>query len=625
MKNSQFRRAAAWAVGASFMVFAFLCVTNADAAERVRKVAQAAVERAAESNPVSQPPKALLPDIVAEVNIEKITKEQLAAESLRIHGAEVLDRILNRALVLAECKRKQVFVTRTDVDAEIARLAKANRLSSDQFLEIVKNDSGMTPAQYAEDVIWPRLALKALVAGDIEVTPEEIEREYLKAYGPSVGMQMIVCKTKEEADRVYEKVKAAPDTFGETAKNESTDLPTASNKGRMQPIRHFTMPDKELEDRFFAMNPGDLTEVIGPYGPNGEFMIFRCENKYDSVVPPETIAQIKESLKNNAVNGKLKGAAVALFEKLGKEAKVVNVLNDPEMAKQYPNVAAMVNGQPVYLDAVVEKCLELYSRQDLEMLIHFTLIKQECKKVMVDVTDQEIDTEIWIRAQETTMPKADGSPNVEEYLKKELAAYQVPLEVYRKNYIWPALAVKKLSEPLIQITDEDRQKEFSAHFGERVQCLGIVLRDERLAREVWQKARTLPAKEGRSPEEVFAELASQYSIEPGSREMRGRINPINRSGDMPEVEEEAFNLKPGELSSVIQVNAQTYVILLCQEKLAAQDVKFEDVKEEIEKSVRAKKEMAAADQYYRQLLERSAINNLLSGQKFDPRAAREGK
>lgn len=624
MKNRRFSLPVCGCVGVVFAFFAVFSL-QADGAEPVTKVAQAAVEQVAADSPVRQPAKTLLPDIVAEVNGEKITKEQLSAESLRIHGAEVLDRILNRALVLAECKRKQVYVTRADVDAEIARLAKANRLSSEQFLEIVKNDNGMTPTQYAEDVIWPRLALKALVAGQIEVTPDEIEREYLKTYGPAVGMQMIVCKTKEDADRICAQVKGAPETFGETAKNESTDLASASNKGRMQPIRHHTMPDPKLEEQFFAMNPGDITDVIGPYGPNNEFMIFKCENKYDSVVPQDKIDQIKESLKNNAANGKLKQAAVALFEKLGREAKVVNIFSNPDMAKQYPNVAAMVNGQPVYLDAVVEKCLELYARQDLEMLIHFTLIRQECKKVQIEVTDQEIDTEIWIRAQETTMPKADGTPNVEEYLKKELAAYQVPLDVYKKNYIEPALAVKKLSEPLVKITDEDRKKEFDANFGEKVQCLGIVLRDERLAREVWQKARTLPAKENRTLDEVFGDLAAQYSIEPGSREMRGRINPINRSGDMPEVEEEAFNLKPGELSSVIQVNAQTYVILLCQEKLPAQDVQFDDVKETIEKSVLAKKQMAAADEYYRQLIERSAINNLLTGQKYDPAASRGPK
>ncbi|MBR2584586.1 MAG: peptidylprolyl isomerase [Thermoguttaceae bacterium] len=614
-----FRYGTTVSIAAAVLLFVgSVCVFGAG---RVEKVAQATVEKVADGNPVSQPQKVVLPEIVAEVNAEKITRDQLTAESLRIHGAEVLDRILNRTLVLAECKRKQIFVTRDDVNNEIAKLAKTNRLSAEQFLEMVKNDSGMTAAQYSEDVIWPRLALMKLVASELEVTDQEIEREYMKAYGPSVSMQMISCKTKEDADKVYAMVQADPSKFGDVAKNYSTDLGTAGNKGRIPPIRHYTLPDPALEDRFFSMNEGDISEIIGPYGPTAEYLIFRCENKYDSVVPQDKIDQIKEALRNNAVNAKLTGAAHELFERLKKEANVVNVLNDEKLRQQYPKVAALVNGQAVYLDAVIDKCLELYAKQDIEMMIHQTLIRQECKKVMIQVSDQDIDTEIWIRAAETTMPKEDGSPNVEEYLKRELAAYQVPEDVYRRNFVWPALAVKKLSEPLVKITDEDLKKEFDAHFGERVQCLGIVLRDERQAREVWQKARTIPARDNRSLEEVFGDLAAQFSIEPGSRQMRGRIDPINRSGDMPEVEEEAFSLKPGELSSIIQVNAQTFVILYCQERIPAEDVKFDDVKENIENSVRRKKEMAAADKYYRDLIERSAINNFVTGQKFTPGSA----
>ena len=594
------------------------------ALRKTPKVAQnpagAAVERVAQNNPVSQPAKTLLPDIVAEVNGEKITKEQLAAESLRIHGAETLDRILHRTLVLAECKRKQIHVTRDDVNAEIGRLAKANRITPEELLQSVLADNNMTAEQYGEDVIWPMLALKTLVASEIEVTPEELDREYMKQFGPSVGAQMIMAKTKEAADAILARVQAAPDTFGDIAKNESTDLSTAANKGRMQPIRRYTLPDPKLEETLFAMKPGEISGVVGPCGPNNDYMIFKCEQQYESVVPKEKIEQIKESLKTQAVNQKLKGAAAALFEKLDKEAKVVNVLNDPEMRKQYPNVAAMVNGQPVYLDAVIEKCLHLYARQDLEMMIHFTLIRQECKKAQINISDADIETEIWTRAAECTMPLPDGKPNIAEYIKNELASYQVPEAVYRSNIVWPALAVKKLSAPLVKVTDEDLQKGFEANFGEMVQCLGIVLRDQRLAQDVWQKARTLPDKQGRTLEDVFGELASQYSVEPGSRQMKGRINPINRHGGSPQLEEEAFRLKPGELSSIIQVDRETFVILYCQEILPAKEVTFEEAKETIQSSVQKKMEMLAADQYYNDLLKRSAVNNFLTGQNLQPKS-----
>ena len=254
------------------------------------------------------------------------------------------------------------------------------------------------------------------------------------------------------------------------------------------------------------------------------------------------------------------------------------------------------------------------------MMIHFTLIRQECRKAQIEISDADVETEIWVRAAESTLPLPDGKPNIAEYLKSELAAYQVPEAAYRSNIVWPALAIKKLSAPLVKITDEDLQKGFEANFGPTVQCLGIVLKDQRLAQEVWQKARTLPDKEGRPLEEVFGELAAQYSVEPGSRQMKGRINPINRHGGVPQLEEEAFHLKPGELSSIIQVERDTFVILYCQEILPAKEVTFEEAKETIQNSVQKKMEMIAANQYYSDLLKRSAINNFLTGQNLKPQS-----
>ncbi len=587
--------------------------------------AAATVERVAENNPVHQPRKAVLPDIVAEVNGQQILRDDLRSESLRVHGTEVLDRIENRALVLAECKRRQVNVTKEDVDREIERLAKIIMKTPEQFLEMIQTEQDMTPKEYTEEVIWPRLALQTLVSAQLEVSDEEIEREYLKNYGPSLELQMISLKTKEEADDVYGRVTADPDSFGEVAKNESTDVMTASNKGRMRPIRHYSLPDQELEETLFALQPGEISNVIGPYGPNKEFLIFRCVNHYDSVVPQEKMEEIKGVLRAKASDAKLEGAAAGLFEKLKAEAKVTNVYGNPEEVEKYPNVAAIIGGQPIYLETLIDRCVELYGRQDLEGLILFTLLKQEAKKVNLTVTEQDIDTEIWIKAAETTFPDADGKPKIEEYMKRELAMTKLPEEVYRTNILWPEIVIRKLSAPMVEVTDEDLQKGFEANFGESIQCLGIVLNEERRARDVWQQARTLPAKENKSLEEVFGDLAAKYSVEPGSKQMRGEIAPITKNGGMPNLENEAFSLKPGELSSVIQIDRETFVILYCKEILPAKEVSFDEVKDSIANDIRKKKEILAARQYISDLYKRSTINNFLTGQKIAPQAAGSGE
>ena len=84
------------------------------------------------------------------------------------------------------------------------------------------------------------------------------------------------------------------------------------------------------------------------------------------------------------------------------------------------------------------------------------------------------------------------------------------------------------------------------------------------------------------------------------------------------MEEEAFSLKPGDLSGVIQVDRNSFVILYCQEIIPPQEISFADAKETLETSVRQKKEFLAARQYVADLYKRSTITNYLTGQKSVP-------
>ncbi|MDO5309516.1 MAG: peptidyl-prolyl cis-trans isomerase [Planctomycetia bacterium] len=599
-----------------------MVATCANAAQNAKPDARQAASRVAhnvaQENPIRQNATRVYPEIVAEVNGEQITLQQLQTESLRAHGQDVLSRILNRALVLAECKRQNLVITRADVDAEIERLAKSFRLTRSQYLDVVEKDSSMSYQEYAEEVVWPRLALQALVADKIKLTDEELEAAYLKSYGPSVALQMIVCQTKEEADNIYKRVTEEGEDFGQIAKDESLDVATASNKGRMQPIFHGTLADVNLETILFALEPGQLTDVIGPYGPQDQFVLFRCENKYDPVVPEDRIEEVKDRIQVQASAAKLKSAANELFERLGREANVVNVIGDPELSKQYPNVAAMIDGKPIWLDAVVEMSMKLYAQQDLNALISITLIRQECKKVGVTVSDQDVATDIWIRAAESTLPTPEG-PNVKEYMRSELAKYNVTEEYYKNSIVWPGVALKKLSEGLVKVTDEDVQKSFEANFGPSVQCLGIVLNEERRAREVWQKARAAANSSERPFEDVFGDLAAEYSIEPDGKQMHGRIPPIVKNGGYPQLEEEAFALKPGEMSQIIQVDGSTFVILYCQEIIPARDVTLEQVRDQIVSQLRKMREATAAGEFYASVVNRSTVVDNLTHQVVSPK------
>ncbi len=94
-----------------------------------------------------------------------------------------------------------------------------------------------------------------------------------------------------------------------------------------------------------------------------------------------------------------------------------------------------------------------------------------------------------------------------------------------------------------------------------------MLNNLRRAQEAWESARRNPTVEN------FGDLAEKYSIERSSRALGGEVPPIRRFGGQPILEEEAFALKPGDMSGMIQLDDK-YVILLCEGYTKPIDVKF---------------------------------------------------
>ena len=68
--------------------------------------------------------------------------------------------------------------------------------------------------------------------------------------------------------------------------------------------------------------------------------------------------------------------------------------------------------------------------------------------------------------------------------------------------------------------------------------------------------------------DYFGDLAEEYSIEPSSKSLRGEVPPIRRYGGQPQLEDVAFELKPGELSGIIQLGDK-FVILKCEGRTQA--------------------------------------------------------
>lgn len=569
-------------------------------------------------------------DIVAKVNDEPITRMDLARECVRHYGEEVLENTINKRLIAAECRARQIQITREEVQAEIERMAKHFNLSVQQWYKMLQQERGINPSQYANDIVWPTLALRRLAAEKLQVSQAELAEAYETQFGPAVKVRLIACKDAATANAIRAEVAAKPDSFGQVAKDKSKDAPSASDMGWIPPVRRHGGP-KEIEQAAFAMKDGQISQVI-PI--NDQFVILKRE---EGIAPRQVpFDQVAPQLKQMIEERKIRGVAHDVFEELQKKARVQNFLKDP--SQRNSGIAAVVGGERITMNQLQEECIERHGKEVLDGTINRKLIEQACKKAGVTITKQDLIEEIQRAAEVSVPPKQDGSPDVEAWIKLVTEQQGVSYEVYVHDSVWPSVALRKLVGDQATITDEDVTRSFESNFGPKVRCLAIVFADLRLAQRVWKMARDkheafdaarqqqvasgVDARQAASVfydsfSEFFGKLAEQYSLEPGSRRLQGQVPPIKKWGGQPVLEKEAFAMKPGELSGIIQVEDK-YVVLFCLGLTEPVTTDLAAVRDMILEDLREKKLRQAMGEHFQRLQDFATIDNYLAGTTQSP-------
>jgi parvulin-like peptidyl-prolyl isomerase len=551
-----------------------------------------------------------VPTIVAAVNTKRIERSALAAECLHRFGNEVLESMINKQLIVEECQRQGITVTHEEVNAEIERLAKKFRIPVDQWLKMLKQERNVTPRQYADDIIWPMLALRKLAGSRLEVSRAELVREFETQFGAAVRVRLIAVGSFEKAKSLRAQATANPHNFENLAKNYSED-PSASAKGLIPPIRQHGSY-QEIEDAVFHMANGEISPIIHVAD---QYLILKREGLVEarSVNFDEVAPKLQEALRER----KLHAVAQDIFHGLHERMTLVNVWNDPAKRREMPGVAAIVDGVQIKMGDLAEECIARHGAETLDALINRSLLEQACRKEGIAVTQQDLDEEIVHAASLGVRPKRDGSPDVDAWLRLVTKKQGIPLDIYKQDVVWPTAVLKKLVTGKVAVTEEDLRKGFVANYGSRVRCLAIVLNSLREAQEVFEMARR------NNTSKSFGDLAEQYSIEPGSQKLRGEVPPIKKYGGQPQLEQEAFALRPGELSGIIQVGDK-FIILRCEEYTTPVHVEFAAVREEIYRDLFEKKMHLAMREQYEKLQDAASIDNYLANTSHSPKSSGAG-
>lgn len=545
------------------------------------------------------------PALVAIVNGQQITLQELANQCVAHHGEEVLENMVNRYLILQACQERKIEITQKNVDDEIARIASKFNLSVAMYLKLLENERNILPEYYASDVVWPMLALRALSKEMLQVSPQDIDRAFQSEFGPKVQVRMIACKDLTKLQPLHQQATANPELFKTIARDHSEDPASASVEGLLPPIRRGG-GDDVVEQVAFGLQPGEVSKI---FQVGDIHVALQCVRHLPAANPPAAqLAEIQARIKAELEEEKLRGSAETIYTELRNRAQIVSVLGQPQLQQQYPGVAAIINGQNVTMAVLEQECVKRFGTKLLEGEINRKLVEDALNKSGKSVTQTDVDEEIRSTAAYYGYLQADGTPDIQRWIADVLRDQNKSVEVYVRDAVWPTVALKKLCADQIQVTEEDVQRQFEANFGQRAEVLAIVFSNQRTAQEVWEMARS------KNTEQFFGELANQYSVEPSSRANFGKVPPLRKHGGQANLEKAAFSLKPGEMSGIIEVGGQ-YVVLRCQgfTQPVVQDINA--VREDLLKDVREKKLSKEMDATMAKLFADAQITNILNPKK----------
>ncbi len=214
-------------------------------------------------------------DVVAVVNGQKLSRNELADLLIGTYGREGVDRLIRRTLIKQEAKRLNIKVNEDEiaerkgliVKGETERQMKKNGFKDEEDLNRELEKAGATIEQYQKSIIkkyesvigevGTMLLAEKIIKKTINITDEELNEAYEEQFGEKIVARQIVLRMKRDAEKMLKRIKTGAD-FGALAKKESIDRASASRGGRMRPFG----PHGILGKATAKLKKGEISEII---------------------------------------------------------------------------------------------------------------------------------------------------------------------------------------------------------------------------------------------------------------------------------------------------------------------------------------------------------------------------
>ena len=267
---------------------------------------------------------------------------------------------------------------------------------------------------------------------------------------------------------------------------------------------------------------------------------------------------------------------------------------------------AIVNGRAVTRQELLSALVESHGLELLQQLILLETAKSETDRLRLRVTAADVDREFEDALDEIARNATlTGEQNTRE---NRLKALQVVLEQRKVSMAEYMIAMERnahlraVVRQSIKLDEPTLREEFARTYGERVEVRHIQLGDpRRLNDALGQLSRGAD----------FGEVARQLSENPESAARGGLLEPFAFDDERlpPAMREAAFALSAGETSAPV-LAGRNYHILKLERRIPPQNVRFEDVREQVETNMRARVEREEMSRLMERLFREAKIRVL---------------
>jgi hypothetical protein len=264
-------------------------------------------------------------------------------------------------------------------------------------------------------------------------------------------------------------------------------------------------------------------------------------------------------------------------------------------------VAYIYDNTPVSREDLGEYLIARFGQERVDFLVNRRIVEMACQAKGIFVTDAEVEAQLKAELKDL------GNLPVQDFVKQVLKPFNKSLYEWKEDVIRPKLLLAKLCRPMIEVTPQDLADAFEARYGPKVQCRMIAFaKEDRQKAEIWAKINQSEAE--------FASYATKQYIQ-SLAASGGSIPPIHKHFGDAKIETAAFNLKPGQLTPLMEMPDGTFIVLKCDKHLPRDMTKtFDAVRLDLHKEMTEVKLAKKIPEYFAELRKQAHPRVLIANQ-----------